>query len=515
MGRATVAQNLGEGLYRIRLDYDMAAITAELAKIAEQDNSYSAELAAASATMYSLERGAKDAQEAANAVIEQWLEGVISAAQEDPPTFDDPGWPPGSDPETEEANDLFTAVNAARTAAGRDALTRSTALDAGIGGALAYLVNARRSSDTQRTPEQRVGESGFAYDAEIGAGRLISIGHLTNAKAIAYWQGSSSTSQYLLSADMTHVGVAARYSLSTPGSYLRGILMAAPGATTDIDWPETDPAKEKAEEAEAELERIELPQVDVMQPEDVQAAVAAARKAASAYEQAEKEVARIKLEAQIRDKRKNRLEQLEQLAADTVYAWACSFVDDLEPGEVVTTAEVPGWLDETETARTTTMGVRNDPGGIIPSYYVDYLERSINVIGLASVNRGNLRFSDSMSDAVVFVNAALEPGHLKWKPQWRYGTVTARTQGLCSVTLDSVQARYLDGSEVAMSLDETLALEDVPISFLTSYCWSLITVGAEVLIEFTDQDRTQPRIIGWRREPLPCGPQRIGWGQIV
>lgn len=511
MGRAVITANIGEGLYKVRLDYDLTALVAELADIEEKSAEYGATLAAANVTLAQLLAGKRDAEEALNAVLAQWHEGLLDNAEEIPPDFPDTG-PPGSDPAEEMADALFTAVNAARVAESMDPLTRDASLDAAIADALEHVAASRNTTDRQRTPEIRATNAGYSYDAAVGVDQLLAFGHTTNAQAIAYWLRVPSARAALLSDDAVDVGVAAYYAPATPNTYSRGLLLSAPGAVSSVEWPEKNPADEAAEDSDDQLERIETPKTDSGEPDKLAEAVTVYRKAVSAYQLAEQEVARIKTEQATRDARENLLESIQAAAAQEIWAWAAAYVDDLAEGETVSTAEIPGWYLRDAVEKISTFGVRNDPGEVIPSSAVIYSERDINIIGAASTTVGRLRPAETLNDAAVFLNAALEPGWAKWLPLWRYGTVTARTNGLCSVTLESTAARALGD---ALVIDESLALTDVPIVFLPSSCWTLIAVGAEVLVQFDGQDRDTPQIIGWRREPLPCSVSQISWGQVI
>jgi len=287
----------------------------------------------------------------------------------------------------------------------------------------------------------------------------------------------------------------------------------------EIDWPEEDPAKEEAEASDDALEKIEPPKPDSGQPLNVVQVVATYRKAAEAYRLAEQEVERIKTEAKDRAKRKKQLQDIQAACEAVIWAWACVYVDDLEEGEILSTAEIPGWWQDDPVEKETTMGVRNDEGGLVPDYTVSYTERSINLIGPVDSNTGQLRPSETLSDAMVFVNAALEPGWLRWQPTWRYGVIDEITDTGCSILLSAPKvSRSLSPGEPLMLLDSSnigdLPLFDVPIQPRNGASMCDVVVGDEVLVEFAGQSIDTPRIIGWRREPRPCFGQRIDWSQI-
>ncbi|MBK8896889.1 MAG: hypothetical protein IPN66_06615 [Candidatus Competibacteraceae bacterium] len=71
------------------------------------------------------------------------------------------------------------------------------------------------------------------------------------------------------------------------------------------------------------------------------------------------------------------------------------------------------------------MGIRFDPEFRVPERQVSYYERKINLIP-AGLPTGQLRHALTMSGPALFLAVALEPGALRWKPCWRYGTITAK-----------------------------------------------------------------------------------------
>ena len=117
-----------------------------------------------------------------------------------------------------------------------------------------------------------------------------------------------------------------------------------------------------------------------------------------------------------------------------------------------------------------------------------------------------------MSDAAVFINAAMEPGWLRWQPTFRYGTVVSREGGTGSVALDSAGAVRMFADESGLKLD---ASTGAVISNVTALfdCSEVIVIGDEVLLMFVGQRWEQPYIVGFRRNPKQCPDGRIGWSQ--
>jgi hypothetical protein len=235
-----------------------------------------------------------------------------------------------------------------------------------------------------------------------------------------------------------------------------------------------------------------------LEPDQLAEVSAAFAKAARRYTAAADAVARLELEKTECEDRIATLQQLKTIAETPIYAWACQYVTDLATGSTVFTAEVPGWyLHEGRAAEV-----------VIDDQTVAYTERDVNLV--PGDSRSQLRHAEAMSAGLVFANLALEPGHLKWRPKWRYATVTARQGSTCAITLDTVDARTASGIGTGLDLNEALTFSNVPISYP---CPEELHANDVVLIQFDDQDRTKPRVIGFRREPRECPYGRVSWTQ--
>lgn len=260
------------------------------------------------------------------------------------------------------------------------------------------------------------------------------------------------------------------------------------------------------------LEKIELPKTDDFQPKQLSAVSAAFALAARKLDVAEREIARIKQERIDRDKK---IEQLELLLASfesqIIDIWCCTYSDQFKVGDVVQTAEVPGhYLDVPELRVATLYPMTAD------QITVAYYERSIN-IGPQGVNLpvyGRLKPANSLGSAAVFYNLAMEPGHEKWKPLWRYGVLTSsddyiQSTSLSNVTLNAIKCRF--GDELSgMTIDADINLVDVPIVYPPCH-GRIFQHDDEVLIRFDKLSRVVPKIIGFRREPRQCPPT---WAQL-
>jgi len=265
------------------------------------------------------------------------------------------------------------------------------------------------------------------------------------------------------------------------------------------------PAAQAAAEQGISLNKIPLPIIETYEPDQLVAAAAAYAIAVRKVQAAEQAIAKLKAEQLARDARiaviNAVLEQDENQPAIAV--WCASYTEVLTG--TVTTMEVPGdWREDEFTLRTSTL-YENDPER---ERTVAYEERSLNIRpqAVASTVTGDLAYAEGMSDAAIAYNLAMEPGHLKWKPIWRYGTLAAdAVNNLCSLTLQSPNpARRLsvcDGED--LPLDAVLTLTGVPIYYPPCH-GSVFKSGDEVLVLFEGQDRDRPKVIGFRREPKRC-----------
>jgi len=525
MGQAIITENLGEGLYRARLRYDIELLNAEIGRLTAEQAKYWTLVLNALRTVEQCRQAKSDARAGMEEIIAQWKDALISKLNEAPPEIppDDPMDPgtgePWIDPDRAQDGPLLEAINAARATASVAAVTRHADLDRSL---LIHLRNLAATGSTQAlglsgsTSETRAASAGYVYDPDVGVGLLLGFGTRTVAATVAKWNAAPSQNAVLMDEGYTECGVAYVYAPENPYSYLWGAVFAAPGITISTTVPPDDPAKEAAADSDAELERIPIPTVEDFSPDKLSAAAGEFAKAAQALRAAEEAVARLRAENLDRDLRLTQLTALKTASESVLTIWECQYIDDIPVGTQVDTAELPGYFDRRTESRTTTMGVRNDPSGTIPNQTLAYTEQRVNLLPTASTSTGRLRHGEVMGDAEVFVNLALEPGHFRWKPIWRYGTLTALSNNLnlCSVTLEpDVTARGNEDIR-ALPIDDPLllTLTNVPISYPPCH-GSVFEIGDEVLVLFEGFNRATPKVIGFRREPRPCSG-RISWEQV-
>lgn len=189
------------------------------------------------------------------------------------------------------------------------------------------------------------------------------------------------------------------------------------------------------------------------------------------------QIAEVELQITSIDKKKEYLE--ENMPADaTVSAWCADLTEDLSG--YVGTVEIPGERI-------------GDHGNlqIQPGY-------DSNAV-YDSDRDGQLFPTIAVTPAQAFYNAAMLPGWQKWKPLFRYGTINAITDSLASVTLDAT----VKSSQQDLAINQSATLTDVPFEYM-SCDGSAFAVDDEVLIMFIDQDFADPKIIGFKTDPVGC-----------
>jgi hypothetical protein len=118
----------------------------------------------------------------------------------------------------------------------------------------------------------------------------------------------------------------------------------------------------------------------------------------------------------------------------------------------------------------------------------------------SSTRDGQLVPLMAQDSAATFYNLAMLPGFQKWKPMYRYGTLTSvdYDEDTCNVTLDSISS-----SQQGLNINESTALTDVPIEYMD--CNSQpFAEDDEVVVKFENHDFDSPKVIGFKKEPKPC-----------
>lgn len=112
---------------------------------------------------------------------------------------------------------------------------------------------------------------------------------------------------------------------------------------------------------------------------------------------------------------------------------------------------------------------------------------------------GQLTPTLAMDPAAALYNLAMLPAWQKWKPTYRYGTITAITGDTADVILDAATS-----TQQGLSVNQASTLTNVPIEYM--YCnGTAFEVGDEVLVKFAGQDWSNPVVVGFIEGPKSCG----------
>lgn len=513
MGRALIVENRQEGLYRVKIVYDHAAETHELNVLKLAKEAYAKLLAEAVKELIRLQSDARAARSVLEAVVEQWIQKILTALANPPPLpppteLDPETGEPWENPDRAQEEAAFAAINAARTAASQPALTRDAELNQ------AALVHANFLKSTDRlthagqwnsTPEMRVSTASYLA---VAVDELLNAGQITADDAVAEWLRPDVASATLLSPGWEDIGVGYVYAPGRLGTHVWVVVLAQPGTPppTVHETPK-NPATEKAKEQEAALGKVAAPKVEPDIPKQLGTAAGKFAEAALKRNAADRAIVQMRLDALERDKRIAVLEKLLE-KDDMIYDVWCANYHPFLTGEV-DTIEVPGyWLDEPKTKEAVLY--KDTP----QQRTVSYVERSWNIApNGVTTRKSKLRWGEGMTGAAIFVNLAMEPGHLKWRPEFRYGTITAISAAGAAVAITAVSARKAKGEKtLSIRRDETLAA--VPVEYMGSG-WALFKADDEVLVQFRGAERDQPVIIGFRREPVDDPQGRQTWGRPV
>jgi hypothetical protein len=104
--------------------------------------------------------------------------------------------------------------------------------------------------------------------------------------------------------------------------------------------------------------------------------------------------------------------------------------------------------------------------------------------------------------AMAMVNYGILPGAQKWKPTYRYATISNLNtdNDTCRVTFEAAfsSQQDLDVNQVPTSIDA------VPIEYMTCNAGAFKN-GDSVIVEFEENDWNSPKVIGFKQEPRSCG----------
>jgi hypothetical protein len=111
---------------------------------------------------------------------------------------------------------------------------------------------------------------------------------------------------------------------------------------------------------------------------------------------------------------------------------------------------------------------------------------------------GQLTPTMAMSSAAAFYNLAMLPGWQKWKPTYRYGTITAIDGDMADVALQEAVS-----TQQGLGVNQETTLSNVGINYMDCNARAF-EVGDEVLVKFTGQEWNSPEIVGFVSNPKEC-----------
>lgn len=163
---------------------------------------------------------------------------------------------------------------------------------------------------------------------------------------------------------------------------------------------------------------------------------------------------------------------------ETRDAWCASLKEDKAAGSTVATLDINGESD--------LIVIAPEARGWAPS-------------------DGVLTAREMMSPEQAFWNAAVLPGWQKFKPTYRWGTVTSISFALDQMNVDLGEA---NSSAKRLDINQATSLSAVPVTYGTCHS-KAFKIGDRVVVQFQGQDWTSPRVIGFLDNPRGCD-----WGCV-
>lgn len=120
---------------------------------------------------------------------------------------------------------------------------------------------------------------------------------------------------------------------------------------------------------------------------------------------------------------------------------------------------------------------------------------------------GYLKARALLSPEQAYFNAAILPGWQKWRPTYRWGTVTSIDYEADTMTVALAPAQ---SSAQELPINQASVLTDVPVVYMTCNA-EAFEVNDRVVVQFVGQDWGAPRVIGFLDNPRPC----FGWLAIL
>ena len=104
----------------------------------------------------------------------------------------------------------------------------------------------------------------------------------------------------------------------------------------------------------------------------------------------------------------------------------------------------------------------------------------------------------SSGPSAVFLNWAIYPGWQKYKPTFRAGVIDLMVGDLADITLDAALSSVQN-----LDINQTATLLNVPIDYMDCN-GGAFELSDRVIVEFTNQGWTKPKVVGFESNPRPC-----------
>ncbi|MFC1887014.1 hypothetical protein ACFLZM_08150 [Thermodesulfobacteriota bacterium] len=180
-----------------------------------------------------------------------------------------------------------------------------------------------------------------------------------------------------------------------------------------------------------------------------------------------------------------RIDYLNEKAPEdpTVGAWCADYTSDLS-GEVGT-IEVDG-----------------------QTHFINIQPGHDETAGYNQARDGQLVSMEGMHESAAFVNFALFPGWQKWKPLYKYATISNIVindpgNDTCTVTMIDAPSDALGLNTIAQAVYTGVEIDYMDCDGLA------FTGGDTVLVKFENQDPQSPKVVGFKDHPHPCGHEFI------
>lgn len=124
---------------------------------------------------------------------------------------------------------------------------------------------------------------------------------------------------------------------------------------------------------------------------------------------------------------------------------------------------------------------------------------------------GIVRGREIMSPWQAYYNAAVMPGWQKWKPTYRWGTISSinYSNDTCSVSLTAATS-----SAQRLDVNQASTLSNVPITYMTCNA-EAFKESDRVIVRFSGQDWEAPMVIGFVDNPKACEGWKASQGVMI